>query len=466
MALRHTHEVFPGDGTQRRTAGKLVEERLGQSEQVADFVVSESLSPRSGYFQLGPDVICYGQCSCGVPAESVTGDLHDALKHVVVSGSSIHLPFDPVQIVDNLRYERYYTSTPPFTKFLGDGIARKMYYRLRPMLGVSARAPLQKLFFRGWEKIPFPKWPVDLTVDRVFEQLTLLLMRSLKVVRLPFIWFWPEGAQSCTMMTHDVEAPAGRDFCSQLMDLDAAFEIKSAFQIVPEERYHVSELFLENIRRRGFEVNVHDSNHDGLLFGNREEFLRRSDVINGYGRRFGAKGFRSGALYRNADWYDALDFSYDMSIPNVAHLEPQRGGCCTVLPFFVGNILELPVTTTQDYTLFHILNDYSLRLWKHQISIIRQNHGLISFIIHPDYIMDVEARRVYADLLGHLYDLRSRGETWIALPGEIAAWWRLRSKLKLTKRGDAWRIDGHGSERARVAYAVLENDSLRFEFAS
>jgi hypothetical protein len=334
------------------------------------------------------------------------------------------------------------------------------------MLGVSARAPLQKLFFRGWEKIPFPKWPVDLTVDRVFEQLTLLLMRSLKVVRLPFIWFWPEGAQSCTMMTHDVEAPAGRDFCSQLMDLDAAFEIKSAFQIVPEERYHVSELFLENIRRRGFEVNVHDSNHDGLLFGNREEFLRRSDVINGYGRRFGAKGFRSGALYRNADWYDALDFSYDMSIPNVAHLEPQRGGCCTVLPFFVGNILELPVTTTQDYTLFHILNDYSLRLWKHQISIIRQNHGLISFIIHPDYIMDVEARRVYADLLGHLYDLRSRGETWIALPGEIAAWWRLRSKLKLTKRGDAWRIDGHGSERARVAYAVLENDSLRFEFAS
>jgi hypothetical protein len=28
-----------------------------------------------------------------------------------------------------------------------------------------------------------------------------------------------------------------------------------------------------------------------------------------------------------------LCFAYDMSIPNVAHLDPQRGGCCTIMPF-------------------------------------------------------------------------------------------------------------------------------------
>jgi len=67
-------------------------------------------------------------------------------------------------------------------------------------------------------------------------------------------------------------------------------------------------------------------------------------------------------MYRNGDWYDVFDFSYDMSVPNVAHLEPLRGGCCTVMPYFIGTILELPLTATQDYSLFHILNDYTLDL--------------------------------------------------------------------------------------------------------
>ena len=38
------------------------------------------------------------------------------------------------------------------------------------------------------------------------------------------------------------------------------------------------------------------------------------------------------AVYRNLDWYAALEFKYDMSVSNVAHLDPQRGGCCTSSP--------------------------------------------------------------------------------------------------------------------------------------
>ena len=118
-------------------------------------------------------------------------------------------------------------------------------------------------------------------------------------------------------MSHDVERLAGRNFCSQLMDLDDPAGIKSSFQIVPEERYPVPEGFLEDIRNRGFEINIHDLNHDGQLFSSRGEFLRRAARINGYGRKYRALGFRSGGLYRNQDWYDALDFSYDMSVPSV-----------------------------------------------------------------------------------------------------------------------------------------------------
>ena len=25
----------------------------------------------------------------------------------------------------------------------------------------------------------------------------------------PFIWFWPDGAPGCVMMTHDIEGPEG-----------------------------------------------------------------------------------------------------------------------------------------------------------------------------------------------------------------------------------------------------------------
>jgi len=46
----------------------------------------------------------------------------------------------------------------------------------------------------------------------------------------------------------------------------------------------------------------------------------------------------------------------NMSVPNVGHLDAQLGGCCTVMPFYIGDILELPLTTTQDYSLFNILN--------------------------------------------------------------------------------------------------------------
>ena len=154
--------------------------------------------------------------------------------------------------------------------------------------------------------------------------------------------------------------------------------------------------------RRGFEVNLHDLNHDGRLFADKDAFLRHARRINDYTREFGCEGFRSGAMYREQGWFGAFEFSYDMSVPNAAHLEPQRGGCCTVMPYFVGNILELPLTTIQDYSLFHILDDYSTTLWKEQIRVISEHHGLISVIAHPDYLTGRREREVYVELLRHL----------------------------------------------------------------
>jgi hypothetical protein len=162
-------------------------------------------------------------------------------------------------------------------------------------------------------------------------------------------------------------------------------------------------------------------------------------------------------MYREQSWFDAFEFRFDMSVPSVAHLEPQRGGCCTVMPYFVGNVLELPLTTAQDYSLFNILSDYSTTLWQAQITLIRESHGLISFIAHPDYLRDRRALAVYKELLAELAHLRDDQGVWMALPSEIDAWWRTRRELSLIRDGAAWRVVGAGSERARVGYASIDD---------
>ena len=450
----------------RRSPGdiaQLITDRFRIPAGICNFVVDPKLSGQTGYFRFG-SAICYGQCSTGAPASRAEDSLPDTLADVHVNGSAVHLPFDPAKIIDNLRCERYNGWDGINNYAAKSGFLRDVYYLVRPLMGVAVRKHFQKYYFRGWDQIRFPQWPVDVTVEAIFEQLLTISMKWQGIDRLPFIWFWPDGAPSCTILTHDVETAAGLNFCETLMDLNDSFGIKTSFQIVPEDRYYVSQERLEKIRSRGFEVNIHDLNHDGRLMSTHEEFQRRAQDINAYGHQFGASGFRSAVMYRNIDWHDELNFCYDMSIPNVAHLDPQRGGCCTVFPFFAGNILELPVTTVQDYSLFQVLNDYSIELWQKQIAAIRARNGMISTIVHPDYIIDETARSVYAELLNHLDTMRSLGETWIALPREVAAWWRLRSEMTLIGHGGEWRIEGEGRERARLAYAVLKGDSLTYEF--
>jgi hypothetical protein len=417
---------------------------------------------QTGHFRLGPEAVCYGAITEGKVHHNAGGELHDALGDTVLEPGVVRLSFDPDEVVDNLRLERYCNGSGGRSVFSGK-LANKLYYCLRPFLGVSVRRHLQKLRLADWRSIPFPHWPVDRTVEQVHETMLRLCVQAHGAKEVPFIWFWPKGYKSCVIVTHDVEAVKGRDFCPTLMDIDESFGIKSSFQLVPEQRYSLSPSFIEDIRSRDFEVNVHDLNHDGRLFSNEAKFLERVRRINEYGRAFRALGFRSGALYRNVAWYEALEFSYDMSVPNSAHLDPQRGGCCTVMPYFIGKTLELPVTMIQDYSLFYILGQHSIELWKQQIAQIMEQQGLASFIVHPDYIQEPRTRDIYKSLLAYLADLRSEGKIWIALPRDVDQWWRARSQMELVRRGNEWVIEGPEKDKARVAYAVLEGDHLAYQ---
>lgn len=420
-----------------------------------------AVSEKHGYFRFGNEVL-YGSLRGGEVSASPDHVLRDVSSDCSYEEGTLRLPFDAAQIVDNLRYESYAGTSlerHPASSLLGRG-----YYFLRPILPVALRRHLQKIRLNGWRHLGFPNWPVDHTVDNLHEELLFACLKGKK--EIPFIWFWPHGASSCAIMTHDVETAAGREFSSSLMDVNLDFGIKASFQIVPEERYGVPDRFLDEIRDRGFEINVQDLNHDGHLFRNKQQFLSRVVRINDYGRKFGAEGFRSAILYRRQDWYNALEFSYDMTVPNVAHLDPQHGGCCTVMPYFVGRLVELPVTTTQDYSLFHILEEHSIELWRVQIDLIMAKHGLMNFIIHPDYIVRDAEMETYKNLLRHLTHLAVEKNVWMPLPREVASWWRDRAGMKLVQVGGEWKIQGKGSERARIAYASDKDGELVYSFRS
>lgn len=392
-------------------------------------------------------------------SNSAGNTLHDALGDTTSQNGTTHLTFDPTEVLDNLRYEMY---VEDWHEAYATSALARIYYVLRPLMPFGVRSYLKRLHLKGRNELQFPRWPVERSVDSLAEQLLLQSLRSSGNRETPFIWFWPEGASSCAIMTHDVETEAGRQFCSNLMDIDDSFAVKSSFQIVPEERYEVSTQFLASIQNRGFEVVVHDLNHDGHLYRDRNEFLRRAARINLYRNQYRAEGFRAAVLYRKQKWFDALQFSYDMSVPNVAHLDPQHGGCCTVMPYFIGDIVELPVTTTQDYMLFHVLNDYTTGLWKKQTELIMEKHGLMSFIVHPDYIMGARERNVYKELLAHLAELREKKNVWITTPGEANRWWRQRAKMKIVEDNNDIRIEGQGNERARIVYASEDDGRLVF----
>ena len=427
---------------------------FGCPEEFARLQVSGELSDRQSFFSF-ESARCYGRTTVGNSSQTTSNRRFDSLSS---SDGVVSSFFNPTEVIENLRRERYVPSSSSARRF------RELYYSLRPILPFSVRRLLHRSVFRSRIK-SFPRWPVDCSVEQIFRSVMKLAIDASGGKEIPFIWFWPEGKRCATMMTHDVEEEPGAAHCDMLMDLDDSWGIKASFQLVPEGRYRGVDELTARIRARGFEANIHDLDHDGRLYEHVELFRQRSQKINDYARKYQMEGFRAGAMHRNQDWFDMLAFQYDMSVPNVAHLEPQSGGCCTVTPYFIGNVLELPLTTVQDHSLFFILGEHSIDIWQEQIKTISAHHGLISFIVHPDYVVQARERKVYCELLQYLSRFRAECDSWFALPQEINRWWRERREMRLVRERDGWKIRGQGCERARLAYAAIVDGKVRYRIA-
>jgi hypothetical protein len=82
--------------------------------------------------------------------------------------------------------------------------------------------------------------------------------------------------------------------------------------------------------------------------------------------------------------------------------------------------------------------------------------------VHPDYIQTPKTLDVYKQLLACLDGMRHDDCLWIALPGEVNRWWRSRDKMSLVWKNNQWQIEGEGAERARVAYARIDRNTVTY----
>jgi hypothetical protein len=148
------------------------------------------------------------------------------------------------------------------------------------------------------------------------------------------------------------------------------------------------------------------------------------------------------------------------SFPDTDPFEPQAGGCCSILPYFIDDLVELPITLVQDHTLWEILDDESLDRWTAKSEWIAANRGLIQLLVHPDYLLSDARLALYDSFLEWLSALIHRGGGWHALPRQVAEWWRQRAALSCsTAQSGEVRIEGGpGAERAVVGWAAAAED--------
>jgi hypothetical protein len=142
-----------------------------------------------------------------------------------------------------------------------------------------------------------------------------------------------------------------------------------------------------------------------------------------------------------------LDFEYDSSYPDTDPFEPQAGGCCSWLPFFNQATVELPITLTQDHTLFVLLRHQDETAWVQKTAFLRSRGGMALINTHPDYLVDPRIFRAYAKFLERF---ATDPSAWKALPRDVSSWWRRRANSSIEWDGQGWRIVGPASEDGAV----------------
>jgi hypothetical protein len=296
---------------------------------------------------------------------------------------------------------------------------KKIYYKLKPIIPRRLQIILRR-FIINLNKDKYKDiWPIYKKVGRAPEG-------GLG---------WPNNKQFALVLTHDVDTLKGEERCLDLMRIEKDLGFKSAYYFVPGICKNCFSIHRE-LRRNKFEVGIHGLFHDGRLYQSRKIFLNRAACINHFLSEWKAVGFRSPAMHHDLTWIHDLNIMYDASTFDVDPFEPQPGGVETIFPFLVNNkisrksYIELPYTLPQDFTIFILMRQRNIDIWRKKLDWIAENNGMALVITHPDY-MNIKGNKssideypvsYYLDFL-HYIKNKYADQYWHALPKEVAQFW-------------------------------------------
>ena len=301
-------------------------------------------------------------------------------------------------------------------------LTRRLYYTAKPFLPWRLRMGVRRLFAARLRRKVAHMWPVDPAAATP-----------------PSGWTgWPHGKKFAVVLTHDVEGPEGLAKCRQLAELERELGFRSSFNFIPEGAYRVQPELRHWLTEQGFEVGVHDLEHNGKLFDSRSVFARKAVRINHFLREWNACGFRAGFMLRNLEWYHQLDIAYDASTFDTDPFEPQPGAASTIFPHWISapadsgrpGYLELPYTLPQDSTLFLLLREKTPQIWLDKLDWLAGHGGMVLVNVHPDYMnfsnTPGTAREFPASLYaGLLQTMRHKyaDQFWNPTARELAGWY-------------------------------------------
>lgn len=290
-----------------------------------------------------------------------------------------------------------------------------LYYLAKPLIPQSARLWVRSALARRQRSRARNYWPIA----------------PASAVAASCWKGWPDGKRFAFVLTHDVEGQRGHDRCRAVASLESELGFRSSFNFVPEGSYRVDPALRHWLRSQGFEIGVHDLHHDGSLYRSEAGFRAAAQQINRYLTDWNAVGFRSAFMLHNLEWLQQLDLLYDASTFDSDPFEPQPEAAGTIYPFLVkrsdgSSYVELPYTLVQDSTLFFVLREKTIDVWKRKLDWIREQGGMALVNVHPDYLALNNRKRstefpirLYRELLDYVRG-QYGNEAWCALPQDVA----------------------------------------------
>jgi hypothetical protein len=318
----------------------------------------------------------------------------------------------------------------------------QLFYTLKPLIPRPVQLFIRRQLARQTLRKNGHLWPIDPTSAKPPEG-----------------WpGWPDGKQFALVLSHDVDTRKGYDNVLKLADIEEEMGFRSQFNFVPERYGKIDISLLDELKRRGFGVGVHGLKHDGKLFSSKKIFDERAPQINAYLKKWGTRGFTTPSMIRNHDWMHALDMDYCVSTFDTDPFEPQPDSVGTIFPFVVRRkpdapassppgfvsspppslqassppsfFVELPYTLVQDFTLFVLLGEKTIDVWKKKTDWIASKGGMVLLNSHPDYMcfeqgacgFDEYPVKLYIEFLEYA-KTRYKDQYWSVGHEKVATFW-------------------------------------------